>query len=146
MELLRSTLLTTDATTGRPCTKVWEEQGYESKAACIGDPANVKTGSVVEFMKSIANEVGFTWEVVPVTTASKDRFTSSFTACVHSVALNETDLCLGNFWLTGERMLIHRKALDFFSVWRAFRLALTWVSPLQPGSPRPSTTTTSRWW
>ena len=23
---------------------------------------------------------------------------SSFTACVHEVALNETDLCIGNFW------------------------------------------------
>jgi ABC-type amino acid transport substrate-binding protein len=28
----------------------------------------------------------------------------SFTACVHDVALGEVDLCIGNFWVTIERL------------------------------------------
>lgn len=30
-----------------------------------------------------------------------------YTACAHSVALNETDLCIANLWLTSQRLLIH---------------------------------------
>jgi hypothetical protein len=69
-------------------------------------PDGSKTGSVVEFVRSIAEEVGFTWEVVPVGADSRELYSSSFTACVHSVAVGATDLCIGNFWLTSQRMLI----------------------------------------
>ena len=96
-------------------------------------PDGSKTGSVVEFMRSIANEAQFTWEVVPLRQESRSRYSSSFTACVHQVtetnvqslrapppllqrthryqvALNESDLCIANFWLTTERMLIRKPA------------------------------------
>jgi hypothetical protein len=69
-------------------------------------------GSVVAFMHSIAAEVGATLEFHPVSNASRQQVynqlgsTSSYTACVHEVALNETDFCIGNFWITNERLLM----------------------------------------
>ena len=70
-------------------------------------PDGTRSGSVVDFMKSIAQDAGFTWETVPIGEDSRRLFSSSFTACVHAVALGATDLCIGNFWLTSQRMLIH---------------------------------------
>lgn len=58
-----------------------------------------KDGAFVKFMQDIAADAGFTWEVHNVSEASKSRFSSSYTACVHEVALGETDLCIGNFWM-----------------------------------------------
>eukprot|EP01047_Picozoa_sp_COSAG01_P047214 COSAG01_NODE_4491_length_4978_cov_17.492109_1_plen_836_part_10 len=69
-------------------------------------PDGTRAGSVVSFMKSVAQEASFTWEIVPIGD-SRSLFSSSFTACVHAVALGATDLCIGNFWLTTQRMLIH---------------------------------------
>ena len=31
---------------------------------------------------------------------------SSFTACVHDVAINNTDMCLASFWVTPQRLLM----------------------------------------
>ena len=55
-------------------------------------------------MRELAEEVGFTWEVHPVSNWSSTRYSSSFTACVHEVALGATDMCIGNFWMTAERL------------------------------------------
>ena len=30
---------------------------------------------------------------------------SSFTACVHDISVGTTDICVGNFWPTGERRI-----------------------------------------
>lgn len=57
-----------------------------------------KDGSVVQFMKDLKEETGFDWTIHEVTDTSRSRYSSSFTACVHEVALGETDLCIGNFW------------------------------------------------
>ena len=65
------------------------------------DPHNKKRGSVVEFMHDIWSHYNIQLEVVPVSTSSMQYSPgSSFTACVHEVALNNTDLCIGNFWET----------------------------------------------
>ena len=54
---------------------------------------------------SSEQDAGFTWVEKPITAASRARFnSSSFTACVHDVALNETDMCIGNFWMTSQRL------------------------------------------
>lgn len=50
------TLVTLDHTTNQPCANVWEAQGYASKGACVADPQNTKTGSVVEFIRSLAED------------------------------------------------------------------------------------------
>jgi hypothetical protein len=76
--------------------------GYTLKTLSDG----TKTGSMVEFMRTVAAEAQFTWEEVPLQEASRSRYSSSFTACVHQVALNETDMCIGNFWVTPERTLL----------------------------------------
>lgn len=76
--------------------------GYTIKTTADGK----KDGSVVEFMNEIADEVGFILEPHEVSHASRSKFSSSFTACVHEVAINETDLCIGNFWVTTERLLL----------------------------------------
>ena len=92
------TLLTEEATSGRPCKSEWEAQNYTSKAECIWDfnhgtqSGNSKEGSMVEFMRSIRADAGFTWERVEVSQDSKELFDSSFTACVHAVAVGQTDM------------------------------------------------------
>jgi len=98
------TLLTEEATTGRPCKSewqgepVWSAQGYASKAECMWDfnhdtqSGNSKEGSMVEFMRSIRADAEFTWERVEVSQDSKELFDSSFTACVHAVAVGQTDM------------------------------------------------------
>ena len=86
---------------------------------------------MVDFMREISVEAEFSWTRVPISEDS-DKFGSScgarqppaaprlcraedptalgrgrYTACAHSVALNETDLCIANLWLTSQRLLIH---------------------------------------
>ena len=72
----------------------------------LTNPDGTKDGSVVQFMKDLAQDVGFTWEVHPVGNWSRARYSSSYTACVHEVALGLTDMCIGNFWMTAERMTL----------------------------------------
>jgi hypothetical protein len=74
--------------------------GYTLKTLADGS----KAGSMVEFMRAIAAEAQFTWEIVPLSDVSRSRYSSSFTACVHQVALNETDLCIANFWCAENRI------------------------------------------
>ncbi len=70
----------------------------------VTDPDGGRNGSVYTFMQNVANDAGFTWVEKPISPSSRARFNSSFTACVHDVALNETDLCIGNFWMTAQRL------------------------------------------
>ena len=73
------------------------------------DDNGQKTGSVVAFMNEIAAKGGFFYELHNVSEASTDWSArnaggSSWTACVHEVALGETDICIGNFWVTIQRL------------------------------------------
>lgn len=66
-----------------------------------------KAGSVVSFAHDALRSIGAEWEVVTVSNSSSDAFPlSSFTACVHEVALNRTDMCIGNFWSTPTRRVM----------------------------------------
>ena len=47
---------------------------------------------MVEFMRSIRADAEFTWERVDVSQDSKELYDSSFTACVHAVAVGQTDM------------------------------------------------------
>ena len=63
-----------------------------------------RDGSVVRFFAQLAQDYGATWREVPISAASRTFSPqSSFTACVHELALNATDLCIGNFWPTADR-------------------------------------------
>lgn len=57
-----------------------------------------KDGSMVKLMQEVADAGAFTLEIHTVSNASKSRYSSSYSACVHEVALNRTDICVGNFW------------------------------------------------
>ena len=41
-----------------------------------------------------------------ISNTSLSQYSSSYSACVHDVAMNETDMCIGPFWLTSERQLM----------------------------------------
>lgn len=63
-----------------------------------------RSGSVPVLMDSLLRERGVRWAEVPVSRASSDFSpSSSFTACVHEVALGNADMCWGNFWVTAQR-------------------------------------------
>jgi hypothetical protein len=74
-----------------------------AKGGWPAGPNRQVDGSVVAFMHMLAAEVGFRLSAHEVSTASvtqvklKLKSSSSYTQCVHEVALNETDLCIGNF-------------------------------------------------
>eukprot|EP00403_Amphidinium_massartii_P030779 CAMPEP_0178396624 /NCGR_PEP_ID=MMETSP0689_2-20121128/13823_1 /TAXON_ID=160604 /ORGANISM="Amphidinium massartii, Strain CS-259" /LENGTH=698 /DNA_ID=CAMNT_0020017301 /DNA_START=32 /DNA_END=2126 /DNA_ORIENTATION=+ len=63
-------------------------------------------GAFVDFTQEIWDTLRVTPQVVQVSDASLSRFSSKFSACVHEVALNRTDLCIGNFWDTPQRLLM----------------------------------------
>jgi len=59
-----------------------------------------RDGSVVRFgAHLLSNMLGLDWEEVPISDESR-AFSpdSSFTACTHDVALNNTDVCVGSVW------------------------------------------------
>ena len=70
-----------------------------------------RDGSVVRFVDRVLTDLGMEWVVVPISAASR-AFSpdSSFTACVHDVALNSTDICVGSVW-----PFEHRRRLTHFT-------------------------------
>ena len=72
-------------------------------------PGTDKDGSVVKFITDLLLERSVTWKEVPITGASRDYSSSSFQACIHDVALNATDLCVGSTWAFENR----RRLVDF---------------------------------
>ena len=63
-----------------------------------------RDGSTVRFWDQLARDYNIAWTEHPVSDESKSFSPqSSFTACVHELALNATDICVGNFWPTANR-------------------------------------------
>lgn len=73
-------------------------------AGATGVGGTARDGSIVRLFAQLMLDYGMNWVEVPVSAESK-AFSpkSSFTACVHEVALNGTDICVGNFWPTADR-------------------------------------------
>ena len=64
-------------------------------------------GAVHSFMNGVLDELGVNLQFVNLSQQSLDRFpTTSFTACVHDVALGNTDFCISDFWITPQRRLM----------------------------------------
>jgi hypothetical protein len=77
-----------------------DDSGY----TLLTDEAGNKRGSFVEFMNRLASTYKFVYVPQEISNVSRTKFpSSSFTACVHDVAINHTDLCIANFWLTAQR-------------------------------------------
>ena len=63
-----------------------------------------RSGAIPAFMDAVFQEHAIPWEEVPLSQRSKDFSPdSSFTACVHEVAIGHTDMCWANFWPTSMR-------------------------------------------
>jgi hypothetical protein len=74
-----------------------DDSGYTLLTTASG----TKDGSYVSFMRELARVYSFAWVVQPLSASSKAKFPqSSFTACVHDVGINHTDLCIANHWVS----------------------------------------------
>jgi len=63
-----------------------------------------RSGAVVVFMANLFARYKVPWVEVPISQRSRDfSTTSSFTACVHDVAIGNVDMCWANFWPTSSR-------------------------------------------
>lgn len=85
-------------------------------AGATGVGGTNRDGSMVRFWDQLAKDYSIVWTEVPVSPESK-AFSpkSSFTACVHMVALNATDLCVGNFWPTADRQRLTSFTVPIYS-------------------------------
>ena len=85
-----------------PGDEGWLLQTVGENATGIG--GTKKDGAIVRFYNDLLTRHRISWYEVPISAASY-AFSpeSSFTACVHEVALNGTDLCLAPFWVTSQR-------------------------------------------
>ena len=68
-----------------------------------------KDGSVVKFVIDLLAAHDVPWQQTAITEASWAFSSSSFQACIHDVALNATDLCIGSTWAFENR----RRLADF---------------------------------
>jgi len=70
-----------------------------------------RSGSVLVFLANVFTNAGVEWHEVPISPRSYEYSpSSSFTACVHEVAIGNVDMCWGNFWPTATR-----RALTMFT-------------------------------
>ena len=101
-----------------------------------------RSGSVVAFMDELMRRGAVPWEEVAISDASRAfRPTSSFTACVHEVAIGGADMCWANVWPTAERrqMAAFTSPLYtdrfFMIVKRSEGGSSVWASIMQPFEP-----------
>ena len=66
-----------------------------------------RSGSVLVFMDNLMGRLNVPWQEVAISARSREYSpSSSFTACVHDVAIGHLDTCWANFWPTGSRRQI----------------------------------------
>ena len=74
-----------------------------------------KAGASVDFFKEVMQQFGVThYHIVPISESSRAYSNSTFTQCCHTLALNYTDVCVGNFWPTLTRM--YHMQIEFSSM------------------------------
>ena len=67
-------------------------------------PGTDRAGFMVSFAAHVFEKYNVSWEEVPMSAAaSTAQPGSSYSACAYDVALNNTDMCIGDFWPTPER-------------------------------------------
>ena len=63
-----------------------------------------RSGAVVVFMDNLLQSFSVPWLEVPISARSHEFSPkSTWTACVHEVALGNADMCWANFWVTNSR-------------------------------------------
>lgn len=89
-----------------------------------------RSGSVVVFLADILEKLKVPWVEVPISQRSRDFSpSSSFTACVHDVAIGHVDMCWANFWSTSSRL----KMASFSSVMYNDQFYV--IVPITSGTP-----------
>lgn len=63
-----------------------------------------RTGSTVHFMADLLEFHGIQWEFMPMSSESNNYSVSTVTNCLHEVAINRTDMCWFDSWLTDGRL------------------------------------------
>ena len=58
----------------------------------------------MQFMSELFKFYQIEWEFVPISAESMSYASSSVTNCVHEVAINRTDMCWYDSWLTEARL------------------------------------------
>jgi len=90
-----------DSSTGY--TKVNAPAGEEGVEDSLGTKTGV-TGAVVKFMVDLFTFYGIEWQFVPISAESMSYSASAVTNCIHEVAINRTDMCWFDSWLTEPRL------------------------------------------
>lgn len=63
-------------------------------------------GPAWDLMRALASRGGFTIKLQLITNTSiiaANRSMDEWWGCVHEIAINNTDVCVGDFWVSGER-------------------------------------------
>lgn len=65
-----------------------------------------RTGITVEMFNRILDDYGLTYDVIEISNKSKEvlPIADSYDRCIYDVALNETDVCIGPFIITADRL------------------------------------------
>ena len=91
------------------------KQGFEQQTLRVSFPGDdsiflrtledgSKAGANVELLNLMAEKYSFNYDSVPIPRISQAMHPeSSYSACVHAVAINSTDLCVGPFWVMPSR-------------------------------------------
>ena len=86
-----------------------------SKFDLYTNDVGTKDGSTVAFFNSVQEALGYSIEVLNISSDSLERYSSSYTACTHDVGLGRLDLCIGGFYDTSERQIISSLTTTFYS-------------------------------
>ena len=87
-----------------------------------------RSGAVVVLVANLLTQLSVPWEETAISARSLEYSpASSFTACVHEVAIGNLDLCIGNFWPTARRRTIANFASPIYR--DSFHLIVPYAPP-----------------
>ena len=91
-----------------------QEAGYGGVGKGVGNTQ--RDGAIVIFIDQLLTTYGLSWYEVTISDDSH-AFSpaSSYTACIHDIALNRTDVCVGPFWTPAFRRKLVAFTGDLFS-------------------------------
>ena len=100
-KLLNLTLRVTAPAVTNPTAGFWREDAQGN----IDSYGEVWKGATWQMLQALSDEYGFTLQRQRLSAESIDRSggNNNFTACCQAVAVNETDLCVADFWASSSR-------------------------------------------
>jgi hypothetical protein len=80
--------------------------GFMHRTVTDSSGRAVQSGAIPDFVLGVLERAGVAWRVVPLSAAARAAWSNEWNACVYEVALNGTDLCLSDFWVTKDREVL----------------------------------------